>query len=97
MMSAKGAAAVLEEEYERSIARQRTIWEAKEAIRKGDLATADVYILRAVEMLSASEDRVMRLHAECVSMLEHAGRILTHYEATRPLVVSDVQSGGQKP
>lgn len=83
-MSAKE---VFEEEYQRSIARQRIIHQCKERLRDGDVAEAVVDLVRVVEMLSASEERVMRLHAECFAMIEHAGRVLQLHERAKPIVV----------
>jgi hypothetical protein len=78
---------VLEEEYHRNIARQRVIHQAREALRAGDLSEAVINILRVVEMLSASEERVMRLHAECHAMVEHAGKILELDATLRPVII----------
>ncbi len=40
-----------------------------------------------VEMLSTGEERVIRLHAECVAMIEQAGKILALDASLRPVIV----------
>lgn len=77
---------VLDEEYRRSIERQRHLRAAKRELDDGFVAEAMTDLIRVVEMLSASEERVMRLHAECFAMLEHAGKILALDASLRPVV-----------
>ncbi len=81
------AHAVLAEEYHRSEMRRDLLHRAKRELADGFLAEAIHDLLHAVEMLSNSEERVMRLHAECYSMIEHAGKILALDAMKRPVVI----------
>lgn len=78
---------VLDEEHHRSIERQRFLHHAKRELDDGFIMEAMTDLIHVVELLSASEDRVMRLHAECFAMLEHAGKILALDASLRPVVV----------
>ncbi len=78
---------VLEEEYGRSIERQRYLHAAKRELEDGFVAEAVTDLIRVVELLSASEELVMRLHAECFAMVEHAGKILALDASLRPTII----------
>lgn len=94
---------VLEEEYQRSIARQKVIHQAKEHLRRyrfegpdpNVLYDAMIDIVRVVDMLSASEERTMRLHAECHAMLEQGAKILTLDASLRPVIVKVTEGPGE--
>jgi len=99
-------AAMIEEMYCRSQMRQELLHQAKVTMRRyageppdpNTLYDALYDISKVVEMLSASEDRVMQLHAECVSMLEHAGKILQLDASLRPIIVTGpAQPKGEDP
>ena len=81
------AKAVLEEEYRRNIERQRLLRKVRIDLEDGNVAEAVDVLAHVVEMLSASEERVMRLHAECYAMIEHAGRVLQLHEMSRHVVI----------
>lgn len=78
---------VLEEECGRSLERRRLLHQASKELQDGFLAEALHDLLRAVEMLSASEERVMQLYAECHAMIAHCGKILETDAMRRPVVL----------
>ena len=78
---------VLEEQYHRSLIRQKLLHGAKRELEDGFVSEAVSDLLRVVEMLSDSEERVMRLHAECFAMLEQASKILELDAMRRPVVI----------
>jgi hypothetical protein len=78
---------LLEELYHRSLIRQKLLHGAKRELEDGSVSEAVSDLLCVVEMLSDSEERVMRLHAECFAMLEQAGKILELDAKLRPVVV----------
>ena len=53
----------------------------------GDIDDALRMLVQAVRSVTDAEERVVRLHAECVNMLEHAGKILALDAALRPVVL----------
>lgn len=90
---------VLYEEHHRSIERQRFMHHAKRELDDGFIMEAMTDLIHVVELLSASEDRVMRLHAECFAMLEHAGKILALDASLRPVIVkleTEMPDGGKE-
>lgn len=79
---------VLAEEYDRSLVRQEYLEKIRKSLEGSDHEGALIYIHRVLQVLSHSEDRVMRLHAECVAMLEQAGKILELDASLRPVIVN---------
>jgi hypothetical protein len=78
---------VLEEEYALMRARHELLHHAKQELRDGFVAEAVYDLISVVRMLSDSEERVMRLHAECAAMLKQAGKILELDAMRRPVVI----------
>ncbi len=90
---------VLEEEYTRSMARDRLLHDARERMKRSDHDGALFDVIHVISMLSDSEKRVMQVHAECVAMLEHASKILSLDASLRPVIIqipSDSPSNGDK-
>lgn len=79
--------AILQEEYTRSIARAQLLTDARERLRRGDLDGALYNVLHVVDMLSDAENRILRVHAECVSILEQGRKILELDASLRPVIV----------
>jgi predicted house-cleaning noncanonical NTP pyrophosphatase (MazG superfamily) len=86
-MNAAHATNALLEEHHRAHVRQRLLEDVKEALRDGRVVDAVDDLIRVVEMLSDSEERVMRLHAECVAILEHGQKILALDQSLRPVII----------
>ncbi len=82
-----------EEECGRGRERARLLMMVRERLDRGDTVYAIGTLALIVEMLSASEDRVIRLHAECLAMVEHAGKILALDAARRPIIISGTGDG----
>lgn len=57
------------------------------SLADGRITDAIKDLILVVELLSLSEERVTRLHAECASMLEQAGKILELDASLRPVIV----------
>lgn len=87
MIDERKPAQVLEEEHHRSTARRRLLERAVDRIREGMTAHAVKDLICAVEMLNDSEDRVMRLHAECYAMIQETRKVLALDASLRPVVI----------
>jgi hypothetical protein len=78
----------LEELHSRAEYRKDLLHRARRELEDGFIAEALGDLLHVVESLSASEERVMQLRAECFSMLEHSAKILDLDQRLRPIVIS---------
>lgn len=78
---------VLNEEHGRLMHRRRLLERAKDMVCTADFGEAIDMVVLALESVTDSEERVLRVHAECVAMLEQAGRILALDASLRPSVI----------
>lgn len=78
---------------EAMMVRRRHIDRARDLLNEDDLKGAVIYVLNCLEHVQQCDERVIRLHAECISLIEYSIKVLQLHESSKPIVIK-LDDGG---